>query len=149
METKAAIVHYCKYQDRCHSEVKNKLYELGCHTTMVNELMASLIEMGLLNEERFARSFARGHFRMKQWGREKIKNQLRLKKISDYCIRKAMTEIDDQEYMKILVRLAERKLKDVRADRSVFSRKGKMYRYLVQKGYERDLVLDTIKQLIP
>ena len=116
---------------------------------MVNELMASLIEMGLLNEERFARSFARGHFRMKQWGREKIKNQLRLKKISDYCIRKAMTEIDDQEYMKILVRLAERKLKDVRADRSVFSRKGKMYRYLVQKGYERDLVLDTIKQLIP
>ena len=148
MEIRPAIVHYCRYQERCHSEVKNKLYELGCDTELVNELMAGLIEMNLLNEERFARAFARGKFRLKQWGREKIKTQLRLKKVSDYCIRKALTEIDPDEYDALLNKLAERKLKEVLGDRSINSRKAKLFRYLIQKGFERDIVIDTVNNLI-
>ena len=78
--TEAAILHYCKYQERCHAEVRNKLYELGLTTPEVEHQLADLIETGVLNEERFARSFARGKFRMLHWGREKIKQQLKAKK---------------------------------------------------------------------
>jgi regulatory protein len=148
METKAAIVHYCKYQERCHSEVRNKLYELGCNTRLVDELLAAVIEMGLVNEERFARSFARGKFRLKKWGREKIKAQLRLKKVSDYCIRKGLSEIDEQDYAALLQHLAEKKYAEVRSDRSIPSRKAKMFRFLAQRGFERDMIIDTINNVI-
>jgi regulatory protein len=140
----AAILHYCKYQERCHQEVRNKLYELGCTTPEVENHIATLIESDVLNEERFARSFARGKFRMKQWGKEKIKQQLKLRKISDYCIKKAFTEIDPEEYDTTLNKLASKKANEVKGDRSEAARKFKLYRYLIQKGYERDLVMDAI-----
>jgi regulatory protein len=148
MEKKAAILHYCKYQERCHSEVRNKLYELGFTTPEVEQQIAGLIETGVLNEERFARAFAGGKFRMKQWGREKIKQQLKLRKISDYCIKKAMLEIDGDEYEETLNKLAYKKLKEIQGDRSKLSRKSKLYRFLLQKGFERDLVMNMINECI-
>ena len=144
----AAILHYCKYQERCHQEVRNKLYELGCTTVEVEQHLARLIGINALNEERFARAFAGGKFRMKQWGREKIKQQLKLRKISEYCIKKAMTEIDFDDYENTLRKLAIKKAAEVKSDRSALSRKSKLYRYLLQKGYERDLVMDLVKELI-
>jgi regulatory protein len=148
MELKAAILHYCKYQERCHSEVRNKLYELGFNTSEVEQQLSGLIETGVLNEERYARAFAGGKFRMKQWGREKIRQQLKAHKISDYCIKKAMTEIDGDEYDKTLKKLAAKKYAEIRSDRSLLMRKAKMYRYLVQKGYERDIVMNVINEYI-
>lgn len=142
-----AILHYCKYQERCHQEVRNKLYEIGCNTEEVENQISLLIQNGILNEEKFARSFARGRFRLKQWGREKIKQQLRLKKISDYCIKKAMTEIDPDEYEATLLKIATKKAEEVKKDRSESSRKAKIYRYLLQKGYERDMVMTIINAL--
>ena len=147
MEIKAAILHYCKYQERCHMEVRNKLYELGCSKSEVEQHIATLIESNMLNEERFARAFAGGKFRMKQWGRDKIRQQLKLRKVSDYCIRKAMTEIDGDEYDRILHKLADRKIAEVRSDRSIYSRKGKVFRKKKKKGYEKDLVLDIVKEI--
>ena len=148
LSLKAAILHYCKYQERCHAEVRNKLYELGFNTAEVESQIAGLVETGVLNEERYARAFAGGRFRMKQWGKEKIRQHLKLHKISDYCIRKAMTEIDPADYEATLQKLALKKLTEIKGDRSVLSRKSKLYRYLVQKGYERDLVIDVIKSLM-
>lgn len=148
MEKKAAIIYYCKYQERCHAEVRNKLYELGFTTPEVEQQISGLIETGLLNEERFARAFAGGKFRMKQWGREKIKQQLRLKKISDYCIKKAMTEIDGEDYERMLNKLTLKKYEEMKKDRSIASRKAKLYRFLVQKGYERDMVIGAINECI-
>ena len=144
METHAAIQRYCQYQERCHSEVRNKLYELGCYTNEVDQHIAELIETGLLNEERFARAYARGKFRMKQWGREKIRQQLKLKKVSDYCIRKGMSEIDAEEYDAVMNKLIDRKLAELKGERSKPTLKGKIFRYMMQKGYERDIVLDNI-----
>lgn len=144
MEVKQAIVKYCRYQERCHSEVRNKLYELGCNTREVEEHLANLIESGLLNEERFARAYARGHFRMKQWGRDKIKQGLRLRKISEYCIKKGMTEIDEDEYLATATKLLDRKLAELKGERSKPTLKGKLFRYMLQKGYERQIVLDYI-----
>jgi len=142
----AAILHYCKYQERCHMEARNKLYELGCTPGEAEQLLTSLIESGVLNEERFARAYAGGKFRMMQWGREKIKQQLKLRKISDYCIKKAMKEIDETNYTKTLYKLTVKKISELKREKSPVKRKSKLYRYLVQKGYERDLVMDAIKE---
>jgi len=85
--------HYCSYQERCHSEVKTKLYQLGVSKTLWDEMIAELIQGNYLNEERFAMAFARGKFKMNHWGKRKIEFELKAKFISDYCIKKAMKEI--------------------------------------------------------
>jgi len=141
------IVHYCKYQERCHSEARNKLYELGFTSVSVEEQISLLIQADLLNEERFARAYARGKWRMKQWGKQKIVHQLRLKKISDYCIRKGLTEIDGVEYDAVLEELAIKKASELNSERNIFTKKGKIYRYLSQKGFENDLIQAVIAKV--
>ncbi len=147
MALRESIYRYCNYQLRCHAEVRNKLYELGANTTEVNELLAELIEKGLLNEEQYARAIARGKFRMKQWGRKKIVQQLKLKQVSEYCIKKALTEIDAEEYEAVLQKLTRKKWDELKKERSMPAKKMKTMRYMLQKGYESDLVLDIIKEL--
>lgn len=141
------IVHYCKYQERCHSEARNKLYELGFTSISVEEQISLLIQADLLNEERFARAYARGKWRMKQWGKQKIVHQLRLKKISDYCIRKGLTEIDEAEYDTILEELAIKKATELKSEKNIFTKKAKIYRYLAQKGFENDLIQQVIAKI--
>jgi regulatory protein len=148
METRAAIYHYCQYQERSHKEVRNKLYELGCKTAEVEQVISELIEKDLLNEERYARAIARGKFRMKQWGRQKIIQSLKLQQVSEYCIKKALKEIDGEEYARTLKKLAEKKWHEFRADKRPLLRQAKVYRYLVQKGYETDMVKDVLKEII-
>ena len=142
-----AIMHYCKYQERCHMEVRNKLYELGCKPTEVEQHISDLVESGTLNEERFARLYAGGKFRMLQWGREKIKQQLKFRKISDYCIRKGMAEIDADDYEKTLKKLTNKKLLELKSERNQQVKKSKAYKFMIQKGYERDLVLAQITEI--
>ncbi|MBL7692576.1 MAG: RecX family transcriptional regulator [Flavipsychrobacter sp.] len=135
-----AILHYCKYQERCHSEVRNKLYELGFGKTDVEYQISELISAGVLNEERFARAFARGKWRMLKWGRVKITQQLKAKKVSDYCIKKGLSEIDGEEYEAILMKIAEKKAEELKKERNIRAKMAKMHRFLLQKGYEQDLV---------
>src|SRR5690349_5361845 len=90
---------YCAYQERCHSETKERLYSFGLTTNEVDQIIAQLIEEDYLNEERFAAAFARGKFRMKRWGRVKIKYEMKQRQITGYCIQKAMKEIDEEEYL--------------------------------------------------
>jgi len=147
MDAKTAIWHYCNYQERSHKEVRNKLYELGCRTTEVERLISELIEANLLNEERYARAVARGKFRIKKWGRNKIVAQLKLQQVSPYCIRKALTEIDPDDYYQTLMKLASKKWGELKTERSSAGKRAKLYRYLLQKGYESDLVNDIYKEI--
>ena len=101
--------HYCAYQERSHAEVQQKLWDLGVRRAEHDEIMATLIEDDYLNEERFAKAFAGGKFRMNEWGRKKILYALKEKKVSEYNIRKAMKEIDDEAYQHLLQKLAEKK----------------------------------------
>jgi regulatory protein len=117
------IKQYCAYQERCHQEVKEKLYSFGLYKNDIDQLIAQLIEENYLNEERFAQHYAGGKFRMKHWGRNKIKQALKQKQVSDYCIKKAMKEIDDEVYMKTLHKLAEQKLKTLKGERNIFIKK--------------------------
>ena len=140
--------HYCAYQERSHVEVKEKLYSFGLRRQMVEESMAQLIEEDYLNEERFAIRFAGGKFRMKQWGRVKIKHELKQKQVSTYCINKAMKEIDEADYEKTLGKLAKQKWGSVKgAGVNGFVKMAKTTDYLLQKGYEPELIRRAVAEL--
>lgn len=143
-----SILHYCKYQERCHQEVHSKLYDLGCNAAEAGNYIARLIDDGALNEERFAIAYARGKFRIHQWGKLKIKQQLKFRRVTDYCIRKALAGIDSEAYERTLVKLTEKKLADLRKEPNQKIREFKAYKYLIQKGYERDLVIEIINRNI-
>src|SRR6202041_962203 len=105
--------HYCGYQERCHQEVKEKLYSFGLRRQDVDLAIATLIEESYLNEERLAIQFAGGHFRMKQWGRIKIRYELKQRQISEYNIKKALAAITEEDYAQTLTRLADRKMESL------------------------------------
>lgn len=136
--------HYCAYQERCHSEVKEKLYGFGLYKKEVDELLSTLIEENYLNEERFAIQFAGGRFRIKHWGRVKIKYELKQKQVSEYCVKKALAAIDENDYKKQAQKLFEQKLKTLKSEKNVFIKKRKLQDHLLQKGYETSLVRELI-----
>ncbi len=148
MDLRAMISRYCEYQDRCQKEVRNKLYENGADKEEVGQIMTELIEQKLVDEERYARSFARGKFRIKNWGRRKIVYELKQDQISDYCIKKGLSEIDEEEYQATLEKLTEKKMPDILKDRNVFTRRAKLQRYLTQKGFENELIAEMLRKFI-
>jgi regulatory protein len=134
------VRHYCGYQERCHSEVQEKLYSFGLRKPQVEQALATLIEENYLNEERFAIQFAGGHFRLKHWGRIRIRYQLKQKQVSEYCIKKALATIDGADYERALARLAEEKWEKLAEETNVLVRRRKLQEYLLQKGYEADRI---------
>lgn len=139
-----SIEQYCQYQERCHQQVRDKLYSLGANTEEVECLIATLIEKDLLNEQRFANAYTRGHFINKKWGKIKIKYSLKQLKVSDFCISKSMKEINDQDYENVLKGLIEKKNKDYKATTIAWQRKAKIQLYLLQKGYENELIKEQL-----
>jgi regulatory protein len=137
---------YCAYQERSHSEVQTKLYELGVRKAEHDEIIATLIEEDYLNEERFAIQFVGGKFRMKDWGRKKIYYALKEKKVSEYCIKKALKQIDEEAYQQVLTELAQKKYELLKEEQWLV-RKRKTIDYLLQKGYEADLVTTTVNSI--
>ena len=145
-EALAALQRYCAYQDRCHQEVRSKLLSLGIYGMDLEDIMVQLIEEKFLDEERFARSFARGKFRMKQWGRKRIVQELKKRNISDYCIRKALTEIDEEEYHLTLRKVLKKRFS--LASGNKYERRKKAIDAALRRGYEPELVFAEGKKLI-
>ncbi|MCB0636012.1 MAG: RecX family transcriptional regulator [Lewinella sp.] len=141
------LQRYCAYQDRCHQEVRFKLLDLGVYGDTLEEIMAELVEERFLDEERFARSFARGKFRMKQWGRVRIRRELKQRDISDYCIRQAMTEIDDAAYDNTLRELLRNRWLHYAQENDDFKRRQKTAAVALRRGFEPELVWAGIRQL--
>jgi regulatory protein len=139
--------HYCAYQERCHSEVRDKLYSFKLHRNEVEQLLTQLIEEDYLNEERFAIAYAGGKFRIKSWGKEKIKYALKQKQVSDYCIRKGLGLISNIDYNKTFFLVADKKLKSLKSEKNIFIKKRKMKDYLQQKGFEIKLINDYLAGL--
>ena len=138
--------HYCGYQERCHQEVKEKLYGFGLHKNQVEQLLSQLIEEDYLNEERFAIQFAGGKFRMKSWGRNRIQNELRQRQVSDYCIKKAIKEIPEPDYLAALGKIAVKKWETL-ANAPKPDPVKKTQDYLLYKGYEWPVIQDALKKL--
>jgi len=141
------IRHYCAYQERSHSETREKLFTYGLRPQEVDEIMAQLVEENFLNEERFAIAYAGGKFRSKNWGRIRIKHALKQKQVSEYCIRVALKTIPVEDYYSTLEKLASGKYRSLRSEENDFIRKGKLRQYLLQKGYEQNLVLEILNGL--
>ena len=140
------LKQYCAYQERCHSEVQQKLWDLGVGRSVHDEIISNLIEENFLNEERFAIQFAGGKFRMKGWGKRKIEYALKDKGVSSYSIKKGLKEIDTDAYERTLEQIAEKKYEILNGE-SLLSRKKKTMDYLLQKGYEMDLVNMVLNNL--
>lgn len=140
------LKHYCAYQERSHSEVKEKLYSLGVWRKDHDEIIARLIEENYLNEERFAIAFAGGKFRIKQWGRVKIKYELKQKQVSDYSIKKALKQIDEEDYMKALNKLAKEKYASLKSEQYLV-RKKKTMDHLIRRGFEAERVNESLKAI--
>ena len=141
------ITAYCAYQERCHKEVREKLYALGLYKNDVEQYISRLIEANYINEQRFAEQFTGGKFRSKQWGRQKIVYALRQKNISAYCIDKALQQIDDVAYLNTLQHLACKKWDSMPKNMPIHLRKQKVIPYLLQKGYENELIKKIIIDL--
>ncbi len=138
------LKHYCAYQERAHSEVKEKLYDLGIWKKDHDEIISTLIEENYLNEERFAIAFTGGKWRVKHWGRVKIKYELKQKQVSEYCIKKAMKQIDEDEYMAVLQKMADERYASLKSDQYLV-RKKKTMDFLMARGFEMDLIRKAVE----
>lgn len=140
------IKRYCAYQERSHSEVRSKLIELNVYGDDLEQTLGVLIEENYLNEERFARALARGKFSLKKWGRVKIKQALKQHRISDYCIRKGLEEIEEERYQKTFNALAEQKWEALRGEKNRFVKMHKLQQFLLYKGYESEYIHEFLNQ---
>ena len=140
------LKNYCALQDRCQWDVTQKMKEWGLLEMTQNHILEILIQEKYVDEERFAQSFCRGKFIIKKWGKVKITNELKKKKISDICIKKGLEEIDLTEYDLLLENLLTKK-NDTLRDKNHFTRKSKLARFLIQRGFEGNLVWDKIREL--
>ena len=139
------IKYYCAYQERSHKEVRSKLLELEIYGDELENYISILIAENYLNEERYACAIVRGKFNYKQWGRNKILQTLKQQGISTYCINKARKEIDEDDYLKTIQTLAEKKMETLRSERNKFTKMTKLKNYLLQKGYEFDYINDILR----
>ena len=145
-EIKRKMEHYCVYQDRCHKEIEAKLREYRLIPEAREHILLHLLEHNFLNEERFSRSFARGKFRIKKWGKERIVRELKFRDISAYNIKSALKEIDEEEYIKTLYELVDKKNASVK-ETNKFKRKKKIADYLLYRGFESNLVYEALKTI--
>jgi len=147
VQSLAKIQRYCAYQERSHKEVKNKLYEYGLYSNQVEEIISQLITDGFLNEERFAKAYAGGKFRIKKWGRVKIKHELKALGLTKNCIQRGLNEIEQTDYSKTLKALLKKKLTESREENH-FKKRDKVARFAIGKGYESELVWEYIRDLL-
>ncbi|MBT4236957.1 MAG: RecX family transcriptional regulator [Cryomorphaceae bacterium] len=143
---KKKIEHYCAYQERCHLEVTNKLNKLGVFGDELDEYVCYLIDENFLSETRFSEAYVRGKFNNNNWGKVKLSRELKLRNISDWNISNALNQIKSEDYNKKLRKLCE-KLVEI-SDKPEFELRNKVVKNLSYKGWEIDLIIKTLNQLI-
>lgn len=146
-EATKRMERYCAYQERCHKEVHQKLYEMRMIPVAVDEIIDHLLRHNFLNETRFAQAFARGKFRVKKWGRIRIVNELKLREISKYNIQIALKEIPDSEYYKTFEALAEKRLQQLSSEKNLLKKPKKLADYLFYRGWESEMVYGKVNEI--
>jgi regulatory protein len=137
---------YCAYQERSQQEMREKLFQWGLQHTDVEQLISTLIENNFLNEERFAMAYAQGKFRIKGWGKRKIKQALKLKRVPEKLIVKALNQIDPEEYLEKLGNIIARKAALLK-EKDSFKRRYQLSQFAQQRGFETDLIIDILKNM--
>lgn len=144
LEIKQKLVNYCVYQDRCHKEVEQKMWDYLLVPEAKDEILLYLMKENYLNEERFARSYIRGKFYMKSWGRNKIRNHLKFKGVPEKLINSCFDEIEDDDYYKTLNKLYDNYYSKI-TGLQVYQKKSKTIKYLLSKGFEYEEITQVIK----
>ena len=144
-EAYTKITKWCAYQERAQQEVRDKLYDFGLNKEEVEQLLTRIISEGFVNEERFAISFANGKLNQLGWGRIKISYALKAKRVSDYCIKKALKSLDEGKYVQMLEDAYEKRSK-IEKEKHPLKRKYKLMAYLSGRGFEQDLIGQIIKE---
>ncbi|WP_228236379.1 regulatory protein RecX [Allomuricauda sp. M10] len=146
-EATKKMEHYCAYQERCHQEVVEKLKGMNMIPEAIDKIVGHLIQENYLNEERFAKSYARGKFNIKKWGRNRIVRELKFRQISAFNIKSALKEINDGDYLDTLDELAQKRLDQIK-ETNIQKRKKKLADYLLYRGWESHLVFDKVNELV-
>lgn len=146
-EATKRMEHYCAYQERCHKEVNQKLYEMRMIPEAVEQIIFHLLQHNFLNETRFAQAFARGKFRVKKWGRRRIINELKQRDISSFNIKIALKEIPDDEYFSTFEALAEKRILQLELEKNLQKKRKKFADYMFYRGWETALVYEKINEI--
>ncbi|MFT0714255.1 regulatory protein RecX [Flagellimonas lutimaris] len=146
-EATKKMERYCAYQERCHKEVTDKLKGMNMIPEAIDQIVGHLIQENYLNEERFAKAFARGKFNIKKWGTKRITRELKFRDISSYNIKSALAEITNEDYLKTFDELARKRLNQIKETNS-FKKKKKLADYLIYRGWESHLVYEKANELI-
>lgn len=147
-EAKRKLENYCVYQERCHQEVRQKLQGMRMIPEVIDVVMVHLIQHNFLNEERFAKTFVRGKFNMKKWGKRRLTLELKKKDIAKSNINQAINEINNDDYQKTLDDLAKKRLASI-SEKNKLKKKKKLADYLLYRGWESHLVYEKVNELIP
>ncbi|HIB46972.1 MAG TPA: RecX family transcriptional regulator [Flavobacteriaceae bacterium] len=147
-EAKKKLEHYCAYQERCHKDVQKKLRNMRMIPEAIDQIIHHLITQNYLNETRFAQAFARGKFRTKKWGRNRIVRELKFRDISKYNITLALKEISETDYQKTFHELAEKRLRQLENETNLQKKKKKLADYLFYRGWEPNLVWDKVTEVV-
>jgi regulatory protein len=142
LEAKQKLEAFCAYQERCDFEVRKKLRSWNMHYEDIDILISDLISNNFMNEQRYAEAYVSGKFRIKKWGRVKIIRELKMRKISEYSIKKGLEQIDEEEYLQTLKDLAENKKV---TGKTQWEKMAKLKRFLSSKGYETELIHEVIQ----
>ncbi len=146
-EAQKILENYCAYQERCHKDVIDKLQKMKMIPEAIDTIVVHLITNNYLNEERFGKAFARGKFRIKKWGKNRIIRELKYRNVSKYSIDSALKEIDLDDYYKTLHELAEKRIAQVN-EINLYKKKKKVVDYLLYRGWESHLIYEKINELI-
>ncbi|MBT8384411.1 MAG: RecX family transcriptional regulator [Bacteroidia bacterium] len=141
------LEYYCSYQERCHQDVENKLRSMKLSAGFKETVMLHLLENDFLNEERFAKAFARGKFRIKKWGKGRIEQELKTRNISEYNISSGLKEISESDYLKSFNELAKKRISQIK-ETNVYKKRKKLADYLLYRGWESDLVYNKVMELV-
>ncbi|WP_298754085.1 regulatory protein RecX [uncultured Psychroserpens sp.] len=147
-EAQKKLERYCAYQERCHKEVTQKLYEMRMIPEARDQIIVHLLQHNFLNEERFAKAFVRGKFRIKKWGKQRLQLELKRRDINKTLINIALSEINESDYYSVFHALAEKKAETIK-ETNVLKKRKKLADYLLYRGWESPLVYEKIRELIP
>ncbi len=146
-EAQKRLEHYCAYQERCHKEVSQKLYEMGMIPIAQDKIIVHLLQHNFLNEERFARAYARGKFRIKKWGKQRLRLELKRKGIHKNLIATALKDIDNNDYYDTFNALAEKKAHSI-IESNIYKKRKKLADYLLYRGWESAMVYEKVHELV-
>lgn len=148
-EATQRLERYCAYQERCHKEVHQKLREMRMIPEAIDQIIHHLLQHNFLNETRFSQAFARGKFRTKKWGKNRIVRELKFRSISKYNITIALKEIPEAEYLQTFDILSEKRVNQLASEENLQKKRKKLADYLLYRGWESQLVYEKIRELLP